>query len=227
MASPLNIVASHAQDSFLQDYRVTTDFFNDDDWLFFCAAGAADIYQKLYEREYAKNRADGQKDEVVAFSNDFLSTQELKVITENGETFAKLKENIFSFAYDQSNVGCQNVFCIDPRPQYELERSDVDELWQLKYLPRTSTSFWALDADRILLVNKGQSNVNKIKVLYVPEVNANNPETLIPDGIVLAVIQSAVQSVKELGQGRVVKKTLDQNPDTSMQTEANLKQAQP
>jgi hypothetical protein len=221
MATKLNIAAQYAMDSFLTTYRVTTDFFDIDDFIFHCSAAAAAIYQSLYEREYAKQRQDGEKDSVVAFSNDFLSSQILDVKKEGGEVFAKLKEPVFSFAYDQSNTGFQNVFCVLPKPAYELERSDVDELWQLEYLPKTNRIFWAVDGDKILLISKGQCNVQSIKLLYVPQINANNPENLLPDGIVKAVIESAVLSIKELGKDKVVKKTTDMNENKVVQSEAN------
>lgn len=225
MATPLEIVASHTQDAYLQTYRTTTDFFDIDDYIFHCAAAAATFYQQLYDKEYARMRADGQKDQVVAFANDFLSTQILKVEKKDGETFAMLTDQVFSFAYDQSNTGLQNVFCFVPRPVYELERSDIDELWQLQYLPKTNKIFWALDGDRILLVNKGGCNVKEIKVLYVPQVNADNPKTLLPDSIVKPVIDATVLSMKEYADKNVIKKTLDNQQNKTLQTEANLSAA--
>jgi hypothetical protein len=227
MATKLNIAAQYAMDSFLKTYRVTTDFVDLQDFIFHAAASAAAIYQALYEREYAKQRADGEKDSVVAFSNDFLSSQVLKVENKDGEVFATLKEGIFSFAYDQSQVGCQNVFCFTPKPQYEIERSDVDELWQLQYLPFTNRNFWALDGERILIIQKGICNIKEIKVLYVPQVNADNPETLLPDGIVKAVIDSTVNTIRELGQGKIVKKTNDLNENAVPATEINQPAAKP
>ena len=221
MATQLKIAAQYAMDSFLKSYRVTTDFFDITDFTFHCAAAAAAVYQALYDKEYARMRSDGQKDEVVAFSNDFLSTQILDVKSEGGEVFAKLKENVFSFAYDQSNVGVQNVFCFTPAPQYELERGDIDELWQYQHLPVANKIFWALDGDRILLIKKGVVNVSKIRVLYVPEISANNPEVLLPDGIVKAVMEAAVESIRTMGGERVIKKTTDLNENASPQTETN------
>lgn len=224
MATKLNIVAQFAQDAFLQSYRVTTDFFDLDDFIFHCAAAAAAFYQQLYEKEYARMRQDGQKDEVVAFSNDFLSTQVVPVGNKDGRLVAKLTEDVFSFAYDQSNVGVQNVFCVDPAPSYELERSDIDEFWQLEYLPITNKIFWALDGSEIELKKRGNCNVKKIKVWYVPQINSDNPETLLPDGLVKPVIDATVTTMMELGKGKVVKKTLDQNENKLVQTEANVKQ---
>lgn len=208
-------------DQFLQTYRVTTDFFDIDDFVFHCAAAAAAFYQQLYEKEYARMRQDGQSQEVVSFSNDFLSSQICDVKFEDGKRVAKLKEDVFSFAYDQSNVGVQNVFCFNPKPEYELERSDVDELWQLKYLPITSRIFWALNGSDIEIVKKGECNVQQIKVLYVPEINSNNPEALLPDGLVSPVIASVVGTMRDLGQGKIVKKTMDQNDNKSVETEIN------
>lgn len=221
LATPLKIVAQYAMDLYLQTYRVSTDFVENSDFEFHCAAAAASFYQQLYEKEYARMRQDGQKEEVISFSNDFLSSQVCDVKFEHGKRFATLKEDVFSFAYDQSNVGVQNVFCFNPKPEYELERSDVDELWQLKYLPITSRIFWALNGSEIEIIKKGDCNVQQIKVLYVPEINSNNPEALLPDGIVKPVIDSVVATMRDLGQGKVVKKTMDLNDNKSVETEIN------
>ena len=226
MATPLKIVAQQCQDAYEQDFRGSTSFFVLQDFIFNAAATAAAIYQQMYREVYAQKRADGEKDEVVAFSNDFLSAQVLDVKKENGEVYAILKEQVFSFAYDQSQVGVQNVFCIKPAPIYELERSDVDELWQLQYLPKTNRIFWALEENKILIIAKGICNVSQIRVLYVPQINSNNPETLLPDGIVKPVIDATVQAMREQAQ-KTVKKSLDLNPNISPQTEANLNQAKP
>lgn len=223
MATKLNIVAQYAMDSFLQTYRVTTDFFVLEDFIFHSAAAAATVYQQQYERKYNELKADGQKDEVVAFSNDFLSTQILPVEKKDGEIYAKLKEQVFSFTYDQSQTGVQNVFCNKPTPAYELERSDVDELWQLDYLPKTNKIFWLLDGDRIVLKKKGVCNVQELKVLFVPQINSDNPEVLLPDAIVAPVIDIVVKGMMERGQGKIVKKKMDGNENKAFQTEANIK----
>lgn len=227
MATPLNIVASYAQDAFLQNYRVPTDFFDITDWVFHTAAAAAKFYQDLYEKEYARMRVDGQGSEVAAFSNDFLSDQFLKIEKKDGEIFATLTQQVFSFTYDQSNVGVQNVFVNVPRPSYELERSDIDEDWQFQYLPISNKIFWQLDGNLIRIKTTGACNVQEIRVIYVPEINSNNPETQLPDGIVRDVITMAVSTMKELAKGVIVKKELDQNENKSLQTESNLSAAKP
>lgn len=225
MATPLNIVAQYAQDAFLQNYRVSTDFATIEDWIFHCSAGAAKFYQTLYEKEYARMRADGQADEVVAFSNDFLSDQFIKVEEKDGEIFARLTQQVFSFAYDQSNVGIQNVFCNVPRPAFELERGDIDEFWQYEYLPNSKKTFWALDGSIIRLKKQGLCNVKELRVIYVPEISINNPEAQLPDGIVSDVIDLAVTSMKNYNQNVIQKQVIDENGNKSFSTEGNLGQA--
>lgn len=227
MATPLKIVAQSAEDAFLQNYRVPTDFFNIEDWIFYTAASITKFYQTMYEKEYQRMRVEGTTDEVVSFSNDFLSSQVLKVSTKDGETFAELQEPVFSFVYDQSNSGIQNVFVVEPRPSYELERGNISEFWQYETLPVTSKIFWALDGKKIILKTKGGCNVGQIRVVYVPAMDNNNPnpDAEVPDGIIADVISLTVGTMKQLGQGNVEKQTLDQNANKAFETEANLKQA--
>src|SRR5215469_14809994 len=102
MATPLNIVAQSCEDAFLQNYRVPTDFFNIEDWIFYTAASVSKFYQTLYEKEYQRMRSEGL-DEIVSFSNDFLSSQVLKVLPKEEGLIAELKAPVFSFVYDRNN----------------------------------------------------------------------------------------------------------------------------
>jgi|GEM_PF-3280674 len=225
MAVPLEIVAQQTEDLVLQNYRVPTDFFTLDDYIFNCAATAAKLYQTLYEKEYARMRAAGEDDEVVAFSNDFLSDQFLEVKSSDDGYIAKLKEQVFSFAYDQSNVGIQNVFCSLPKPSFELERGDIDEFWQYDFLPKTNKIFWAIDGGVIRLKPQGICNVKEIRVIYVPEINAKNPKTELPDGIVSDVITGTANMMRSLNQNWVQKTVLDENPNKIVAGETNIAQA--
>ena len=224
MATPLNIVAQSCEDAFLQNYRVPTDFFNIEDWIFYTAASVSKFYQTLYEKEYQRMRSEGL-DEIVSFSNDFLSSQVLKVLPKEEGLIAELKAPVFSFVYDRNNSGIQNIFVVDPKPSYELERGNIDEFWQYNLLPVTNKIFWALDGNKIILKNRGQCNVGQIRVIYVPAISSDRPDDEVPDGIIGDVINLTVGTMKQLAQGNVEKQTLDQNANKAFETEANLKQA--
>lgn len=220
MAIKLKYVAQACLDDYYQNYKTPTDFFSLEDFIYRCGAAATDFYNKLYREQYAIMRADGETGEAVGFSDNFLSTQEAAVETKDGESFAKLEKEVMSFVYDQSNVGISNVFRIAPSPVEEIERSDLDEFWQLKYLPTTCRVFWALDGNVLRIYNKTKNNVSKIRVIYVPSINGQDGEVELPDGIVAPVSQAVINYMRN-NANKTVKESLDGNPNTTPQTEMN------
>lgn len=207
-----------AMDSYYGDYKPSSAFFDLPDFIRYAATSATDFYNKLYQQQYAQMRADGKKDEVIAFSNDFLLDQILRVEFKDGEYFSTLEKPVMSFVYDESNVGVQNVFPLQPRG-YELERSDIDELWQFQYWPVSNRISWALDGKRILYVNRGKCNLEKVKVIYVPSITGDDPEVELPDGIVYSVISQTVGTMRGLLQNNVLKKASDYNENKTIQSE--------
>lgn len=220
MAIKLKYVAQACLDDYYQNYKTPTDFFDLNDFIYRCGAAATDFYNKLYREQYALMRADGETGEAVSFSDDFLATQELKVETKDGEVFAKLEKQVMSFVYDQSNVGISNVFRLKPSPVEEIERSDIDEFWQLKYLPTTCRIFWALDGEKVRLFNNTKNNVKEIRVLYVPSINGTDGDVELPDGIVQPVTMAVMTNMRNYA-GKPIKTSLDNNPNTTLQSEAN------
>lgn len=222
MAAKLNIVSQYAMDLYYQNYKTPTDFFSLEDFQFHIGAAATSFYDQLYRLEYARMKSEGETGEVVSFSNDFLSSQILKVQKDENEYFSNLIFDVLSFTYDQSNVGIQNVFVTIPRPSYELERSDIDEFWQFAYLPQTNRIFWALDGERIRYRTVGKCNIQEVRVVYVPSIDGTDGEVEMPDGIVDNVINSCLQKMRAMA-GRPVKMSLDGNMNETIQTEMNPK----
>lgn len=217
MGQPINIVAQDAMDDFYQNYRSDSDFFTLDDFISRCGQVAADVYQKEWQRQYAEIRQE-RKPELVSYDPTWLNEQVLKVEEKDSVRFAKLQQPIMSFLYDQQSCGIQYVFRTKPGPEIELERQSLAEGWQLKYTPFSDKIYFTPQSDRITFSTNGNCNVVNIKVLYVPAIGAN---MIIADGITNIVISEVVRSMREEKQGTIVKKSIDGNPNTVLQTEMN------
>jgi hypothetical protein len=219
MAQKIAIVAQYAMDQYYQNYRGNTDFFELSDFVFHCGAAIAEAYLQQYEMRRQEMRQEA-KEEIVSFSHDWLSEQILKVEKQQRETVAVLKQMPLSFPYDKQDTGIQDVFCLDP-PGTDLERSNITEVWQQAYYPFTNRIFWWVDQGKIKFYNKGICNVNQIRVLYVPTIS---DDMLVPDGVIELAVVNTIAKLKQLAQGVVIKKSLDQNDNKTIETEIDRSQ---
>ncbi len=219
MAKRLSIIGQEAMDNYYTNYKSDTNFFTIDDFIRYAGNTAASIYRQYYEKQYGDTRQE-KKEEVVAFDTGMLSEQVLEVENKNGNLFAKLKEPIMSFLYDQQSVGIQNVFIETPVNGGQIERTTLSQLYALRYFPVSNRVFFYGGIDTINFVNKGVCNVKTVRVFYIPSMY---PNALIADGIAEDIIKETVATIKGLSEGMVVKKSLDGNQNVVVQSEIDKK----
>lgn len=215
MPTKLKYIAQNALDLFYQNYKSDIEFWTLDDAIDFTGQAAAAIYQNFYQQEYAMLRSE-KKDDVVQFDIGWLSEQILDVKKNDGDLSAIIKCKIMTFPYDRQQVGVQNVFVTDPRSTDEVERTSISAAYQLKFVPNTNKIFFYQDIGAMVLINKGQCNVNKIRVLYVPSMHG---ESDIADGVIEPIITSTVNMMRQAADKKVIKKSLDRNQNEILQTE--------
>jgi hypothetical protein len=217
MPKQLKYVAQDVMDMFYRDYKGNSDFFDIDDFIEFTGNNISGIYQSFYQEKYNENVKD-KKEEVVTFDSGVLSEQVIEVKDNGTGTLeGKLLFPVMSFTYDQQSVGFQDVFVIEPKESnYELERTNISSIWSLRYMPVTNRAFFYSDINTIKIIKKGNSNINKVRVLYIPTMF---PEAVIPDGIIEVAIEKTVQSMRTMIAGKIVKESLDGNKNEIAQTE--------
>ena len=217
MSKRLKFVAQEAMDLFYADFKSDIEFFDLDDFILYCGNSVEEIYSAWFKEQYALIRQE-KKDEIVSFDPTWCDSQILDVSEIEGRLFATYKQPIMAFPYESQSSGLQNVFPVEMGAAYEFERSSLDAVWHLKYLPTTNRIFFYSDINGVGFVNKGKCNVRKARVLYIP-----SPHGLmnVPDGIVDMVKTKAVATIKELDKNNVVKKSLDQNLNRIIQSELN------
>lgn len=222
MPQQLKYVAQLAMDNFYQSYKGDDDFWELSDFISMCGNTIASMYLNFYQQEYAMLRQD-KKDEVVSFDAGWLLGQEVSVVKDKaGDLSADLDNPVMTFPYDRSSIGIQSVFITEPKSFDEIERISLSALWQLKYLPKVDKIFFysnvAKDGKGNLgFINKGDCNIKKIRVLYVPSMT--DGEAVVADGIISDAVLKTVVAMKQIAEGNVVDQTADGNGNKIMQTE--------
>jgi hypothetical protein len=222
MGQPIDIVAQYAMDAFYQNFRAAnSDFFTLPDFIYHVGATLADAYNEEYKQQYSLIRAE-RRDDLVAFDPSWLNEQRLKVERKDGQIFAKLDEQFMNFTYDQSSVGLQSVFSSKPTPGIELERTSLNQKWQLTLMPNTNRIFFVPLKNEIQIIQKGDCNTTEIQIYYAPAIS---DKMVVPDGLVRYAIDTTVIRMKELKTGILVKKSMDGNPNSVPATEIDKLQA--
>jgi len=224
MAVTLTYIGQQAMDGYFQNFRDNSSFFVLEDFMLRAATIIAEFYQKSYDAQYAMNRAD-KSDEVISFSSDILSEQDLKVERKDQEVFSTLAFPVMAFIHDKQSTGAQELIPVNPY-NAQLERSNITEVWQYKLMPLTERIFWRLQGDKIKYFKNGFANINEVKLLYVPAVldKSGNvqADALIADGVAEMAINSTIMKMKGEKDGVVVKKLNDENDNKVLQNEVNL-----
>ncbi len=223
MGQKVKYIAQQAQDDFEQNYAGGTSFFTLDDYIARVADVAADIYRKMWKEQYDEIRSE-KRQEVVGFEPSVLSEQFVKVKKVGSEWVGDIEHPALSLPFDQQSSGFSNVF--DVKTGDELERSNINETWMYRYLPFTGRLFYRIDRQKVKIFTKGDCNIQEVRILYVPSIQPGDEDAEIPDGMSELVTTGVVNRMRELAQGTIVKKTLDQNANKIMETELNKKALQ-
>lgn len=219
MPQLLKYVGQLAMDSYFQNYKGETDFWELEDFVRMCGNVISSMYYDFYKQQYGILRQD-KKDEVVEFDAGWLLEQDADV-KDGG---AILPYPVMVFPYDQSSTGIQNVFSGSNFDQ--LERTSISALYQLNYVPKCNRAFWYSDVSitdgvlvnsRIGIKNLSDVQIKKIRVQYIPSMD--NENALVPDGIIGDAISKTVLTLKQMATGEVVDKTNDSNANKVLQTE--------
>ena len=219
MPKLLKYVAQESMDLYYQNYKAdSVDFFELEDFIRLNGDVIAATYLSFYQQEYAMLRQE-KKDDVVQFDIGWLDEQLLDVEKDSRGLFATLKRSVMTFPYDRQGVGIQLVFIEEPASGIsEVERTNLSQLWQLNYLPKTDKIFFLGDVNKIRFVNKGNCNIKKVRANTVPGVF---PEMSVPDGIVADSIPKTVMMARQLYGNQITKQTLDQNNNKTIESEVN------
>lgn len=217
MPEQLPIVAQRTMDQYFQSYKSSSQFFDIDDFVFYTGATIADIYRQEAQAKYTELRSLRQE-EVVSFPADWLLEQRLKIARKDNETYAELTEAVMSFSWDNQVIGVQDILSVKPADAI-FERTTQDAAWQSRHLPFTNRIFWYVKRNKIIFQNKGGCNINEVSALYIPAINNT---MLVPEAIIDMAITQTVIKMKQVAQGTIEKKSVDnQGQNKTIETEMN------
>jgi len=218
MPTPLKLVGQRSMDLFYQNYKSNTDFFDLPDFIYYSGDTLADYYLQEYKQLKAVMRSDKQE-EVVSFSENILSEQELEVETHEGAMVAKLKQPFLSFPYDEQSSGIQFIFPVSCKDCPSIIRSSLTQIWKFKHVPITNKVYWYINRPmQLALWTNSNVMLKKIRVLYVP---TPTPDAEVPDTLVDFITTNTVTKMKGIAQGVVVKKAQDGNQNKIIESEIN------
>ena len=218
MGQNIVIVAQNIFDDFLQNYADGTTFFTLDDFVQRAGFFAADFYRQEWKVQYDEIRQE-RRTEVVGFEPSVLSEQFSKVKKDGKEWVGDIEKPAMSLPFDMQSSSFQNVF--DIKTGEELERSNINEIWQYKYLPFTGKFLYVIDRKKIRIFTKGNCNIQEVRILYVPSIQIGDTEADLPDGIVSYVMMNTLNYFRSAKEGVIVKKAQDQNFNKVMESEIN------
>ena len=217
MGVPVKIVASRVEDQYYGTFATNKDFFKKEDFIARVGYVMSNFYFDIYRQQYAELKAE-KTDSIVVFDPLTLNEQELKVEKVGNILFAKFDKPIMSFAYSDSVAGVQAVEVIEPNGVGEVERISPQSKWHLDSVPFMNKVFFSPSKTGITFYKKGNCNVTKVRVYYVPAPVGDDYE--VPDVLVDDIINKTVSAMREL-KPTVIKQTNDQNHNMVMESEIN------
>lgn len=227
MPQQLKYIGQLAMDNYYLNYQGEDDFFDLEDFTTMVGNTIAGMYLTFYQQQYQMLRQE-KKEEVITFDSGWLMEQDLDVSVDKDtkSIYAILEKPVMSFPYDKSSTGIQNIFITDPFSSEELERVSLSSIWQLKYIPKTNVIFFCPDVSpttcdggyaKITFIKKGDCNIKKVRVLYVPSLN--DGEAYVSDGVIGDAIIKTVMAMRQMESGQVIDQTNDGNSNKIMQSE--------
>lgn len=216
----MKYIATLAQDDYNQNYADGTSFFLLDDFLLRAGNIAAAYYMQMFQQLKAEMRQE-KREEVVAFEPSVLSEQIVTLERKNNEWVGNISSPAMSFPYDEQTSGYQ--MAIDTVNGEEIERSNINEVWGYKYMPETCRKFFRIEGKTLKVFGNPSASTKSVRLLYVPAIKMGDGDVELPDGMVDAIVTGTVNYMRQVSQGKVVKKSLDGNENEIMESEINKK----
>lgn len=208
---------------FYQDLFVSSDQPFDID--FFIRA-VNDSYEAILRQEYIDTYSILRKNgehlvQLVTFDTKWLRSETLELKKDEPSGLWKVTPGgkIFSFPFDQSSVGIQDVRSVRYN-DCNLVRADVGTGWQDKHMPDNSVTSWWPEGDDIFF---DKDCCKKIRVFYVPVPD----ETLqMQQGLANQIKEYVLKLMFAAKEGNVPDMTDDNNPIRTPQSEMNKETVQ-
>lgn len=220
----LAVIAQNTMDLYYQQFKSTEDFFELSHFEYLNSIAYAAVLQEEYEKSYKMSlieRGIGMGE----VNTLWLLQEEIEIKKSDSKIAryeAEFKQIPFSFKYDRSDSGVQEIIPLNGQCDSFIKMS-VAERWKLKLLPYSNEIFWYPMSNKIYFSNI-HCGMSKALLLYVPGINSEcADEAVIADTMEESVIRRTLELMFQARNGAIIDMSSDQNPNKNLQTEINEK----
>lgn len=178
----------------------------------------AAILREEYIEQYNMLRNEGRgRIDIVTFDSSWLKSELVDLKKhESGLWFVELSQKVFSFPFDQSNVGIQDVRSGKYDADCNFIRDNPDSAWKNKHLPKTrGLTFWWPEDGKVFFDN---DCCKQARVLYIP---SGGKDLEMQQGVANQIKEYVLRLMKFAKDGVVTDMTNDSNSNQGAQTETN------
>lgn len=213
----LSETAQNTMDLYYQQYKSDEDFFQFYHFQYLNSVVYGKILQEEYEKSYKLSLAERGIGEAT-MNPEWYVPAELDVVpSEEGDREVVLPSCPFTFRFDRSSTGIQNISQLAGRCG-EFIRISAEETWKLKSAPNTDIIWWYPLGNKIIFP-KIHCGLKKVRVLYIPSLKELDDNCAIPDSMAHDIIAGTLNLMFIARSGGVVDMTSNQNPNKVMETE--------
>jgi hypothetical protein len=224
MSVTLGLTAEKTMDLYYQQYKHEDEFFDKEDFIFYCAAGYAALVQEEYEKMY--NRQAQETGMAAAIMNPEWFQPLPFPVTFNGtldQYEAKLPQKPFGFRFDNSLSSIEGVYPLGGNCR-QFVRHVASENWMLPRLPKTSKVFWYYQGGpqpKLIFKNVG-CGLKQVQVNMIPSLASLDPNAPVPESMLEDIMRRCLALMFEAkAKNVVVDKTQDGNLNKIPESELN------
>jgi hypothetical protein len=216
----LELLAEKTMDLYYQQYKSQEDFFELEDFMFYCSVAYAFLLQEDYNEMYKASKQDTGIAEG-EINPEWYVPEVLNVkrnpVTDEWE--AQLTNKPFSFRFDKTFSSIGNIEAAGGNCQ-KFIRSHANRNNFRDRLPNTKNVYWYPQGRKITFKNV-KCGLKSVRIYYIPSLADLAPETEISEAFGEPVMKRTLALMFEARNGKVINLTNDQNVNAVMESEIN------
>jgi hypothetical protein len=225
--SKLSFISQMVIDLWLQDYSSDETFIQTAHVNFLIGS----FYNTLLVADYQKSKAENQAENGMiypSFAQEVMTLKDFETKVDESFKYCEIP-NVVSFPYDQNSYGIVGVRCVKNKVCGEFTRSKASMKRMFcnengkSTIPFTSTIWFWLESNRLYFYS-AKEIPDKVTVTFIPTVDANDEEFIIPQSYEQQIITGVLQLLKGAAQGTIIDESNNSNPNKTIGTELDPSQ---
>lgn len=220
MAIKLKDVASAAEDLFYQDYAPRDKFFDTSDFALHFAVIYADMLNEEFQDIRKRNKAEeGFANIEIPASWMITERLTLSLDAENNRHTAETAYPIFTFRWDSSQYALQGIHSIGSH-HCVYRKISLNERRFRQVLPEISKVLFFVNSEKQIVFWGGKDGA-VVETQYIPEVDLDDDDCLIANGLASKVIDKTLQRMFGAKNGNVIDENNDSNKNAVLPQQIN------